>query len=137
MNQWKIYKKDTMKQKLKGRELITAHRLKVNTILVARAKPKDKIRFAKWFAKTIPLYEQEFAKNISTPKTIEDMPRTSMPKKSSLRLEMETSVISVNTPLRESVKQMPVRSLLDNMHPSFRPYFETRLEQEGISKWSI
>lgn len=72
------------------------------------------------------LHQRIYEKDIYPLKINEDM-RTSIPKKSTLRLEMEATVYAWNTILKEAVKKMSINELLSNMHPSFRPYFETQL----------
>ena len=45
-----------------------------------------------------------------------------------LRLELERFVVAWNTPLKESVQQMDLITLLRNVHPTYRPDFASKLK---------
>jgi hypothetical protein len=120
-------------------------RIKREADLVMRTQDKGFKQKIDWWIKhkinfnhppVVFLHQRIYEKPIIQPKIIEDM-RTSIPKKSTLRLEMEATVYAWNIVLKEAVKNMSMKELLWNMHPSFRLYFETKLEEEGYSKYSL
>lgn len=54
--------------------------------------------------------------------------------KKALRRELETWVTSMNSPLKESVKEMSLIILLRNVHPSVRADFAYRLKDLEMLK---
>ena len=58
--------------------------------------------------------------------------RTSPPKKTSLRLELEAYVYAWNTVLKEAVKTMDIVELLRNSQPSYRASFASQCCEKGL-----
>jgi hypothetical protein len=79
----------------------------------------------------IILHSRVYESNIYPLKTNEDM-RTSPPKKTSLRLELEAFVYAWNTTLKEAVKTMDIIILLRNAHPAYRSTFASKAFEIGL-----
>jgi hypothetical protein len=83
----------------------------------------------------IVLHHRVYERDIYQTKTNENM-RTSPPKKTSLRLELEEYVSAWNTPLKEAVKTMDIIILLRNAHPTYRSTFASQAFEIGlITDW--
>jgi len=63
---------------------------------------------------------------------MEEMKRTLLPKKSSLRIELESAVLSVNKYLKDVVGTMSYVILLRNTHPYLNDFYARRLYQKGL-----
>lgn len=131
-----------MKEKQKRTPVIPLGIIIVDDPLSETDTPENRKKFNFWLEKTfsprLKAYKvnKELStifqeRNINKPKTNEDM-RTNPPKKTSLRLELETYVYAWNTRLKEAVKTMSMVILLRNAHPAYRASFASQAFEKGL-----
>jgi hypothetical protein len=132
-----------MKEKRKRIPAIPLGVIIVDDPLSNTDTPENKKKFNTWLYETLPtklnlyndpptiLHSRVHKKDIFKTKPNEEM-RTSPPKKTSVRLELEAYVVAWNTTLKKVVSTMDTVILLRNSHPAYRSAFASSLFEIGL-----
>ena len=132
-----------MKEKRKRIPVIPLGIIIVDDPLSNTDTSENRKKFDTWLYETLPtrlksyngqsivLHSRVHERDIHQTKINENM-RTSPPKKTSLRLELEAYVYAWNTALKDAVKTMDIVTLLRNAHPAYRSSFAGKLFEIGL-----